>query len=123
MKQLIKIRSVQRQIDAAKTQIKYGFKITEIETGFNTLNLVLHKGLKQCGRNYEGVIIDEQNIRQVTFKNEKMHWRELDLLTSGQSKVNARVLEERSTIEVVNPKSHAWVYGITSTPSDGIVEL
>lgn len=123
MTQLIKIRNVQRQIDASKTKIKYGFRVTEIDTGFNILNLALHKGLKQCGRNYEGVIVDSQNIRTVVF--DPMHWRDLDLLTSGQSKVNARILEERSTIEIVNPKSHAWVYGIASTPNPGgaVVEV
>jgi len=121
MKQLLTIRNVQRQIDATKSQIKYGFRVNQIDTGFCTLNLVIHKGLKQCGRNYEGFIVDEQNIRMRVF--DPMHWRDLDLLKSGQSKVNARILEERSTIEVVNPKSHAWIYGMTTTPSDSIVEL
>ena len=49
MTQLIKIRNVQRQIDASKTKIKYGFRVTEIDTGFNILNLALHKGLNNAG--------------------------------------------------------------------------
>jgi len=99
---------VQRQIDAKGTVTKYGFQVHEIETGHGVLYLKVHRGLRSGGRDAEGCIVDMNRIRLRTFA--PMAWREVDLLTSGQSKANAHVLEERSCCEFRVPDAHMWIY-------------
>lgn len=119
--EITKIDMVQRQIDAKGTVVKYGFKVIEIETGHGIINLKEHRGLRSGGRDAEGCLVDLNRIRRRTF--DKMHWREVELLKSGQSKTNAWVLEERFCCEFRVSDAHAWIYPTKTKPANAIVKV
>ena len=109
----------QKMMSEAKTEVVYGLKCRQIETGFGLLNIRLHKGLGLC-RPGQGAVVDLSRARMRVF--EAMKWREIDLISSGISKAEAWALEERTTFEYRAKASHAWIYPVPSGAT-GVVEL
>jgi hypothetical protein len=121
MTELLRTTNITRYIEAGQTKTKYGFRVTEIETGFGILNLVPHRGLRFAGRKGQAVITDITKIRRRVF--DPLHWREVELFKSGQSKATAWDLEERATIEVRVNDAHCWIYPVASKPGNPIEKL
>jgi hypothetical protein len=118
MTEYLKIIEFRKAMAEAKTELIYGLRCNQIETGFGLLNIRVHKGLG-LNRPGQGCITDLSRMKMRVF--DPMHWREIDLLGSGQSKVDAWALEERTTFEFRAKASHAWVYPTAGTP--GIISI
>lgn len=98
----------QKRMDAAKTEVKWGVKWKLIETNFGTLRGVMQPAFGLLGGYSKcAVIIDPANIRRV--EQVALNSRNLDLKSAGISNSNDVVLEEAFTLEVTNPKTHAFV--------------
>ena len=110
----------QKMVREAKTKIIYGLQCDQIDSGFGLFNIRLHKGLSLC-RKGQGAVVDLSRIKMRVF--DPMHWRDIDLLTSGQSKADAQALEERTTYEFRAKTSHAWIYPVANATDSGLVEL
>ena len=119
MTSLLKNIDFQKMMSEAKTELIYGLRCKQIETGFGLLNIRLHKGLGLT-RPGQGCITDLSRIKMRVF--DPIHWRDIDLLGSGQSKVDAWTLEERTTFEFRAKASHAWVYPVLSGAT-GLVQF
>jgi hypothetical protein len=119
MTEFLKSVDFQKIMTESKTKLVYGLQCNEIDTGFGKFNIRLHKGLGLC-RKGQGCVVDLSRIKMRTF--DPMHWRDIDLLGSGQSKADAWTLEERTTFEFRAKASHAWVYSVASGAT-GVIEL
>jgi hypothetical protein len=120
MTQFLKSIEFQKMVAESKTNLVHGLRCNEIDTGFGLFNIRLHKGLGLT-RKGEGCVVDLSRIRMRAF--DSMHWRDIDLLGSGQSKAEAWTLEERVTAEFRAKATHAWVYPVKNSSEAGIVEL
>lgn len=107
MSSLMKVPTVQKQVEAGNTTIKYGLKFNVIDTAFGEFLLKMSKALPLVGDTYGGWVIDPAKIRKRYM--EELKWRKVDLLTSGQKKANAMVLEETASLEVRNANCHARI--------------
>jgi hypothetical protein len=119
MTEFLKCVDFQKMMSESKTELIYGLRCNQIETGFGLLNIRLHKGLG-LSRPGQGCVVDLTRIKMRTF--DPMHWRDIDLLGSGQSKADAWTLEERTTFEFRAKASHAWVYQANGSTT-GIFEI
>lgn len=98
----------QKYMDAAKTEVKWGVKWKLIETNFGTLRGVMQPGFGLLGGYSKcAVVVDPANIRRV--EQVPLNSRSLDLRSAGISNSNDVVLEEAFTLEVTNPKTHAFI--------------
>jgi hypothetical protein len=98
----------QKRMDAAKTEVKWGVKWKLIETNFGTLRGVMQPGFGLLGDYSKcAVIVDPANIRRI--EQVSLTSRSLDLKSAGVRNSNDVVLEESTTLEVTNPKTHAFL--------------
>lgn len=98
----------QKRMDAAKTEVKWGVKWKLIETNFGTLRGVMQPGFGLLGDYSKcAVIVDPANIRRI--EQVALTSRNLDLKSAGVRNSNDVVLEESTTLEVTNPKTHAFL--------------
>lgn len=98
----------QKRMDAAKTEVKWGVKWKLIETNFGTLRGIMQPGFGLLGGYSKcALIIDPANIRRV--EQVPLNARNLDLKAAGLRNSEDIVLEEAWTLEVTNPKTHAFV--------------
>lgn len=98
----------QKRMDAAKTEVKWGVKWKLIETNFGTLRGVMQPAFGLVGGYSKcAIVIDPANIRRV--EQVPLTSRNLDLKSAGISNSTDVVLEEAWTLEVTNPKTHAFI--------------
>ena len=109
MENLMKNADFQKQMDAKNTEIVLGMKLNTIEFGFGRVHVVHHKGLNMIGRGNQMFSLDLSNIVRRVHEKFDMKWRDLDLITSGVSRVNAKVLEECYCLEVRNKNTHGFI--------------
>jgi hypothetical protein len=102
-----KISTVQKQIEAKKTEVKWGVKWNQIETNFGILLYKHHSLLDYAGWGEKGIVVDPNHIEKHTFK--PMATRKLDLKASGQRNVDAVVLEETTGLITRYPDTHAII--------------
>jgi hypothetical protein len=107
MTALMKVPTIQKQIEANKTEIKYGVKFNIIDTAYGQFYLKLSKAMGLVGHSYDGFIIDPTKMRRRELK--PMQWRKVDLVGSGQSLANAWVLEEAFCCEFRHVNTHATI--------------
>ena len=110
MTEFLKCVEFQKMMSESKTELVYGLRCNQIDTGFGLFNIRLHKGLGRT-RAGQGCVVDLSRIKMRVF--DPMHWRDIELLKSGQSKADAWTLEERTTFEFRAKASHAWIYPTT----------
>jgi hypothetical protein len=120
MTSLLKNVEFQKMMRESKTNMVYGLRCSEIDTGHGLLNIRTHRGLGKC-RPGQGAVVDLNRIKMRVF--DSMHWRDVELLKSGQSKADAWTLEERTTYEFRAKSSHAWIYPVVNAAQAGVVEL
>lgn len=107
MTALMKVPTIQKQVEANKTEIKYGVKFNVIDTAYGQFYLKLSKAMGLVGHSYDGFIIDPTKMRRRELK--PMAWRELKLKEAGTSLVNAWVLEEAFCPEFRHVNTHATI--------------
>ena len=104
---LMNVPTIQKQVEANKTEIKYGVKFNVIDTAYGQFYLKLSKAMGLVGHSYDGFIIDPTKMRRRELK--PMGWRELKLKEAGTSLVNAWVLEEAFCPEFRHVNTHATI--------------
>lgn len=98
----------EKQLEAGKTEVKFGLKWKSIETNHGTLLCRMHSGLGLCGYGNAAIVIDPANVRRI----EQIPLTEdaLDLDKSGKRRTDDVRLMESFTIEVTNPDTHAVLF-------------
>lgn len=104
---LMTVPTIQKQVEANKTEIKYGVKFNVIDTAYGQFYLKLSKAMGLVGHSYDGFVIDPTKMRRRELK--PMAWRELKLKDAGTSLVNAWVLEEAFCPEFRHVNTHATI--------------
>ena len=92
---------------ATQTLVRYGIEFREIRTNFGTLYCVNSEIFDQCGRAYDGIIIDPECLTKyvhVPFRADT-----LDLRSSGQRNSDAVVLTEASCMVLRHPEAHTRI--------------
>jgi hypothetical protein len=104
---LCKVDTVQKQIEAKQTQVKWGITFNEIETNFGVLLYKHHPLFSYAGWGDKGVVLDMNHIEKHTYK--PMQITKLDLVSSGQRLVDAVVITEASGVITRYPDVHAII--------------
>jgi len=104
---LMKVPTIQKQVEAKNTEIIFGVKYNIIDTAFGQIGIKMHKGLNLVGHEYDGFILDPTKIRRRELL--PMSWKELKLEDAGISKVKAWKLEDTFGCEFRNPGTHAFI--------------
>jgi hypothetical protein len=99
--------TVQRQIDAKKTERVYGVTFNLVETNFGQLLCKHHNLLDLAGWGDKAIVLDLNYVEKHTWK--PMAVRQLDLKGSGQRNVVATVIEETSGAVLRYPAVHAII--------------
>lgn len=99
--------TVQRQIDAKKTERVYGVTFNLVETNFGQLLCKHHNLLDLAGWGEKAIVLDLNYVEKHTWK--PMAARQLDLKGSGQRNVIATVIEETSGAVLRYPSVHAII--------------
>jgi hypothetical protein len=84
-----------------------GVRCTSIVSDFGTLKIVHHPLFDEAGWSKNGVAIDLEHLTKFEFV--PMKATELDLRGSGQSNVNAKVIQEVSCMVLKYPECHAII--------------
>lgn len=84
-----------------------GVRCTSIVSDFGTLKIVHHPLFDETGWSKKGVAIDLEHLTKFEFV--PMKATELDLRGSGQSNVNAKVIQEVSCMILKYPDCHAII--------------
>ncbi len=95
----------QKQLEANKTEIKWGVTWKMVESNFGSLRGIMDPALSLTG-DYTNcaLIIDPAHIRLV--EQVPLQERKLDLVSAGIRNSKDIVLEESITLELTNPKAH-----------------
>ena len=110
MGRLQNIKFVQKQIEANKTEVKFGVKFNVVDTAFGTMYLKVHNGLPIAGDTDGGFVLDLNNIRRRELH--ALKWTNLKFDETGISKVKAARLEEAFCCEFRNIKSHMYIQAV-----------
>lgn len=97
-----------KQLEAGKTEVKWGVTWKVIETNFGRLLGIMHTGLGMVGYENAGVVIDPANIRRI--EQLPLQQTVLDLKKAGQRNSNDVTLDEAWTLEVTNPNTHGLLF-------------
>lgn len=98
----------QKQLEAGKTEVKWGITWKVIESNFGTLLCMLHNGLGMVGYGKSAVLIDPANIRRI--EQVPLSMQDLDLKKAGIRNSKDVLMEEAWTLEVTNPATHAVLF-------------
>lgn len=98
-----------KQLEAGKTEIKFGLTWNRIETNFGSLLCRMHTGLGMNGYGNAAIVIDPANIRRI--EQMPLTAETLDLDKAGQRRTDDVRLSESFTLEVTNPDTHAVLFG------------
>jgi hypothetical protein len=102
-----KVETVQKQIEAKKTEVVYGITFQRIETNFGVLLVKHHPLMKDIGMNYGAMVLDMNHIEKHVFK--PMDVRELNLDKTGQRRADAYVVDEAFCLALRYPDTHAII--------------
>jgi hypothetical protein len=113
MEYIAQFESVQKQLDAKNTEIKFGITFNRVNTSFGELIIVRDPLLNECGRGKDAYWIDLENIGERYFEDEKQ--KSIDMEDKGIRKTDAIVLEKTAGLSLRYAKTHGYIYGPTST--------
>ena len=100
--------AIQKQLAASQTEVKWGITFKKLETNFGTINIKHHALLDYVyGWGDKGFVLDVTQLEKHTFK--ELGTKNLDLKTSGQSNVDATVIDEASCPVLRYPDTHCIV--------------
>lgn len=104
---LLKVDTVQKQLEAKSTEVLHGITFSKIETNFGKLLYKHHGLLDYAGWGEKGIVLDVNNIEKHTFK--PMQITTLDLIKSGQRLADAVVIMEATGVITRYPDTHAII--------------
>lgn len=107
----------EKQLEAGKTEVKWGVTWKVIETNFGRLLGIMHTGLGLVGYDNAAIVIDPANIRRI--EQLPLQQTVLDLKKAGQRNSNDVTLDEAWTLEVTNPKTHGVLFLFNNDPVVG----
>ena len=107
---VLKVPSVQKQLDGKDTELVLGVHINKISTNFGTFYLKHHKGFDEMGREHDAFSLDLNHICDRIL--EPMHETELELDKTGQRRVDATRVLETATIQARYPDTHMTITGL-----------
>lgn len=96
-----------KQLGGGATEVKFGIEWKVISTNFGKLLWKLHPLFSEIGWDEKGIILDVNQFEKHEFL--PMAARDIDLLTSGQSKVNAKAIDEASCPILRYPDCHRLI--------------
>lgn len=95
----------QKQLEANKTEMKWGVTWKMVESNFGSLRGIMDPALSLTGEYSNcALIIDPAHVRLV--EQVPLQERKLDLVSAGIRNSKDIVLEESITLELTNPKAH-----------------
>ena len=95
----------QKQLEANKTEIKWGVTWKMVESNFGSLRGIMDPALSLYGEYSNcALVIDPAHVRLV--EQVPLQERKLDLVSAGIRNSKDIVLEESITLELTNPKAH-----------------
>jgi hypothetical protein len=95
----------QKQLEANKTEIKWGVTWKMVESNFGSLRGIMDPALSLIGEYSNcALVIDPAHVRLV--EQVALQERKLDLVSAGIRNSKDIVLEESITLELTNPKAH-----------------
>lgn len=86
--------TVDKKLDASQTEVVLGITFTKLKTDFGTIYIKHHPLLDLCGWEDKGFVLDITQLEKHTFK--PLETKDIDLKGSGQSNVDATVIDEAS---------------------------
>lgn len=104
---ILKISSVEKQLDADRVELVPGLKIMKVETSFGELYIKHHKLFDSMGHAHDGMVVDMTNIKRRVFA--PLSQRPLKLREAGISNVNATLIEEIFCLETRYLDTHARI--------------
>lgn len=104
MTEMASVSSIQKQIEAKGTEVKFGVKFNMIETNFGTLAVKHHSLFNRVGWAAKGMVLDVNNIERHEFK--PMSSTKIDLKGSGQKNADAYKIDEAFCIATRYPATH-----------------
>lgn len=107
IKRIAGIDTVMKQLEAKSTEVIFGIKFNRIETNFGVLLFKHHDLFNFCGWEERGLVLDINNIERHVFK--PMAVTKLDLITSGQRKADAYVVDEAFCLATRYADTHAII--------------
>lgn len=107
MEKMMNIPLFNRQLDAMKTEVKFGITFHLIETNFGQLLVKHHDLFNMVGYTNYGMILDFANIEKHVWK--PFSTRKLDLKSPGLSNADAWVLEETFCLATRYPNTHGLI--------------
>lgn len=104
MTEMASVSSIQKQIEAKGTEVKFGVKFNMIETNFGTLAVKHHSLFNRVGWAAKGMVLDVNNIERHVFK--PMSTTKIDLKGSGQKNADAWKIDEAFCVATRYPATH-----------------
>jgi hypothetical protein len=114
MEALLNVSSIEKQLEAKKSEVVYGIRVNRIETSFGELLIKYHKGFAENGRSHFGIALDMNHVRPRVL--EPMQSTPIELDKTGQRRVKANRTHVTRTLEVRYPKTHAIIKGFDQAP-------
>ena len=93
-----------KQLEAKKTEVKWGVSWKMIESNFGRLRGIMDPALSLMGYEDCALVVDPRHIRVI--EQVPMQEHKLDLQKAGIRNSHDIVLEESITLELTNPKAH-----------------
>lgn len=115
MEALLNVSSIEKQLEAKKSEVVHGIRVNRIETSFGELLIKYHKGFAENGRQHYGIALDMNHVRPRIL--EPMQSTPIELDKTGQRRVKANRTHVTRTLEVRYPKTHAIIKGYTQAPT------
>lgn len=97
-----------KQLEAGKTEVKWGITWKTIESNFGTVLGLMHNTLGMVGYGRAAILIDPANVRRI--EQVPLSMQDLDLKKAGIRNSKDVLLEEAWTLEVTNPATHAVLF-------------
>ena len=107
MTEMASVSTIQKQIEAKATEVKFGVKFNVIETNFGTLNVKHHSLFNDIGWAGKGMVLDVNNIERHVFK--EMASTKIDLKGSGQKNADAYKIDETFCLATRYPGTHFMI--------------
>lgn len=109
---VLKVPSVQKQLESKQTELVLGVRVNKIETNFGQFYLKHHKGFDEMGRIHDAFALDMNHICDRIL--EPMQETDLELDKTGVRRVDATRLLETCTIQARYPDTHMQIIGVDS---------
>lgn len=106
---ILKVPSVQKQLDASKVDVVRGIRCSKIESNFGTLLITHDNSLDELNYKHYGMVVDPKNLRRRVV--EPMEVKTLEVDKPGLKRAEMKRLLETFSIEVRHAETHAIVRG------------